>query len=191
MRYPKLILGSKSPRRIQLIRELGFEAEICSKEVDELYPEDLDHRDVPAFLAQLKSEAMSDAIRKDEILVTADTVVLCDGRILGKPINEEAAIAMLSMLSGKMHHVITGVCLRNMEKVRVFSVTTKVYFSPLDEEMIRYYVARYKPLDKAGSYGIQEWIGYVGIEKIEGCFYNVMGLPLHQLYQELKHFQRS
>lgn len=182
----KLILGSKSPRRQALIKELGFPVEIRTKEVEEIYPEDLPSTDVPEYLAKLKAAPLKDSLSDGEILVTSDTIVLLDGQVVGKPANEEAAKDMLRKLSGSTHTVITGVCLTSQNTEDTFSSQTKVFFGELSEEEINHYVETFKPLDKAGSYGIQEWIGYIGVSKIEGCYYNVMGLPLHDLYRKLK-----
>lgn len=182
----KLVLGSKSPRRQALIKELGFPVEIRTKEVEEIYPEDLPSTEVPEYLSKLKAAPLKDSLAKDEILVTSDTIVLLDGNVIGKPIDEDAAKQMIRNLSGKTHTVITGVCLTNKDKQHTFSSHTKVFFSELTEDEINHYVDTFKPLDKAGSYGIQEWIGYIGVSKIEGCYYNVMGLPLHDLYRNLR-----
>lgn len=182
----KIILGSKSPRRQQLIHELGFEVEVRIKEVDEIYPDDLEIFKVPEFLAKLKSEPLTPSLQPGELLVTSDTVVLFDYKILGKPKDEEDAFQMIRKLSENKHTVISGVCLTTKEKQISFSTETDVFFSELTDEEICYYIERFKPFDKAGSYGIQEWIGYIGIDHIHGCYYNVMGLPLHDLYQTIK-----
>jgi septum formation protein len=182
----KLILGSKSPRRQALIKELGFPVEIRTKEVEEIYPDDLPSTEVPEYLAKLKAGPLIDSLSDDEILVTSDTIVLLDGKVVGKPKDESDAKKMIAKLSGSTHTVITGVCLTSQNEQHTFSSHTKVFFSELSQEEINHYVETYKPLDKAGSYGIQEWIGYIGVSKIEGCYYNVMGLPLHDLYRELK-----
>lgn len=184
-----LLLASKSPRRQELIKMLDIPFEIVSVgDVEERYPESLDSEEVPAYLSRLKADAYFDRLGKDDILVTADTIVLLDGEILGKPRDEEDAKRMLGRLSDRKHRVITGVTLASREKSKTFSVASDVYFSELSSEQIDYYVERYRPLDKAGAYGIQEWIGAVGIRKIDGSFYNVMGLPVHQLYRELLGF---
>ena len=182
----KLVLGSKSPRRQALISELGFPVEIRTKEVEEIYPEDLPASEVPEFLAKLKASPLIESLKDDEILVTSDTIVVLDGKVIGKPVDSDAAKGMISQLSGNTHTVITGVCLTTKDKQHNFSSKTKVFFSELSTEEINHYVDTFKPLDKAGSYGIQEWIGYIGVSKIEGCYYNVMGLPLHDLYKNLK-----
>lgn len=182
----KLVLGSKSPRRQTLIQELGFPVEIRIKEVEEIYPDDLPSHQVPEFLAKLKASPLKNTLSDEEILVTSDTIVLLDGEVVGKPADSDAAKEMLSRLSGNTHTVISGVCLTSNKKQHSFSSHTKVFFDTLSSEEINHYVDTFQPMDKAGSYGIQEWIGYIGVSKIEGCYYNVMGLPLHDLYRELK-----
>ena len=151
-------------------------------------PADLPADEVAAFLSRLKSEAYPEPLGGKDILITADTVVIADGRILGKPAGRETALDMLRSLSGRSHSVITGVTLRNGSRSRTFDSRTKVFFKQLSDEEIDYYVDRYRPYDKAGAYGIQEWIGYVAIERIEGSFYNVMGLPVQKLLTELEIF---
>lgn len=182
----KLVLGSKSPRRQALIQELGFPVEIRTKEVEEIYPDDLPAHEVPEYLSKLKAEPLRNSLAEDELLVTSDTIVLFDGRVVGKPSDTNAAKEMLSKLSGNTHTVITGVSLTSNEKQVTFSSKTTVFFDELSSEEINHYVDTFQPLDKAGSYGIQEWIGYIGVKKIEGCYYNVMGLPLHDLYKNVK-----
>ncbi|MEJ6775993.1 MAG: Maf family nucleotide pyrophosphatase [Crocinitomicaceae bacterium] len=182
----KIVLASKSPRRQYLIKELGFNFEIRTKEVAEIYPSELNPYKVPEFLAALKSGPIAPTLANNEVLLTSDTIVLLEGNILGKPNNEQEAIEMIKALSGKSHEVITGVQLKSLDKTISFSSITKVFFSDLTEDDISFYVKNYKPMDKAGSYGIQEWIGYIGVSKIEGCYYNVMGLPIHDVYKSLK-----
>lgn len=182
----QLILGSKSPRRQALIQELGFPVEIRTKEVEEIYPESLVPTDVPEYLAKLKAAPLVDQLLEHEVLVTSDTIVILNNEVLGKPKDANDAKEMLSRLSGNTHTVITGVCLTSNEKQLSFSSHTKVFFSELSSEEIDHYIEKHQPFDKAGSYGIQEWIGYIGVSKIEGCYYNVMGLPLHDLYASLK-----
>lgn len=182
----KIVLASKSPRRQELIKELGFDFEIRTKEVDEIYPSELDPYKVPEFLAALKSTPIVPTLVQNEVLLTSDTIVLSEGRILGKPNSEQEAFEMIQSLSGKVHEVITGVQLKSLAKTISFSSITQVYFTELTADEISYYVQKYKPMDKAGAYGIQEWIGYIGVSKIEGCYYNVMGLPIHDVYQRLK-----
>lgn len=183
----KILLASNSPRRRELLAALSDDVTIApSREVDESYPATLTPDEVAPYLSALKSEAYKDLAESDTILVTADTVVICDGRILGKPADRDEAIAMLTLLSGRSHHVVTGVTLRRGDKSVTFAESTEVVFSQLNPADIEHYVDRYRPYDKAGAYGIQEWIGYVGIESIRGDYYNVMGLPLNRLYQALK-----
>lgn len=186
-RCMKILLASNSPRRRELLSALSDNVTIApSREVDETYPATLAPDEVAPYLSAVKSEAYKDLAVDDTILVTADTVVICDGRILGKPADRDEAIAMLTLLSGRSHHVVTGVTLRKGDAVVTFAETTEVVFSRLEPDEIDRYVERYRPYDKAGAYGIQEWIGYVGIESIHGDYYNVMGLPLHRLYHALK-----
>ena len=182
----KLILASKSPRRQSLIQEMGFPFEVRIKEVEEIYPPNLKSEEVPIFLAELKSKPLVENLTQNEILITSDTVVVNEGKILGKPKDKTEAFEMLQSLSGKSHKVITGVCLRSIDKTISFAETTIVYFSELTESEINYYIDNYKPFDKAGAYGIQEWIGAIAINKIEGCYYNVMGLPVHKVYRTLQ-----
>ena len=182
----KLVLGSKSPRRQSLILELGFPVEMRVKEVEEIYPGSLPPREVPEFLAELKSQPLVDTLQDNEILVTSDTIVLLDNEVIGKPESPEDAKRMLKRLSNHSHDVITGVCLTSKKKKHCFSSTTKVHFSEITPEEIEHYVNTFSPMDKAGSYAIQEWIGYIGVSGINGCYYNVMGLPLHDLYHALK-----
>ena len=185
----KVLLASGSPRRQNLIKGLDIPYEIVQPpDIEENYPAELDLFDVPSFLARKKAENYSEHLKPGTILITADTVVLCGNKILNKPENYDDAFKMLSDLSGNRHTVITGVCLKSQIKEHVFSVTTEVFFSELSDDEIIYYLDKYQPFDKAGAYGIQEWIGYIGIDRIEGSFFNVMGLPLHRLYAEIKFF---
>ena len=184
-----IILASKSPRRQELLRGMGVEFEILTKETPENYPADLPLDEVPKYLSLQKSLAFNDdELPADYLLITSDTVVICEGEILGKPKDREDASRMLQLLSGKTHHVVTGVTVRSAEKTVSFAVRSNVTFAQLDAEEIDYYIEHCKPYDKAGAYGIQEWIGYVGISGLEGSFYNVMGLPTRKLYQCLKTF---
>lgn len=183
-----IILASKSPRRHDLLRGLGLNFEIRTKDVDESFPKVLTREEIPEFLAKKKAIAFADDLGDRDILVTSDTVVCLDDKIFNKPENRDEAIAMLSELSGKRHEVITGVCLTSKTNQVIFHDTAKVFFGELDPDEIGEYVDEHKPYDKAGSYGIQEWIGYVGIEKIEGSFYTVMGFPTRKFYEELKKF---
>ncbi|MFI3289909.1 MAG: Maf family nucleotide pyrophosphatase [Rikenellaceae bacterium] len=184
----KLILASQSPRRRQLMSDCGLEFRAISIDVEELFPEDLPSEEVAEYLSALKSSGYSLPLNSNEILITADTVVLIGDKILGKPDGEDGSRKMLRELSGSEHLVITGVSLRSSSLTKSFSTTTRVKFAELTDEQIDYYIDRYKPYDKAGSYGIQEWIGYIGIEGIDGSFYNVMGLPIQRLYKELTLF---
>ena len=185
----KLLLASNSPRRRELLALLDIDYEILApRDVDETYPSDLPAEEVAPYLSALKSRSYADVPHDDEIVVTADTVVICDGMILGKPKDSQQAIEMLKRLSGKSHKVVTGVTLMSADKTVTFSETTRVTLDKLSEETIIQYVDRYRPFDKAGAYGIQEWIGCVGISGIEGCYYNVMGLPLHALSVGLRSF---
>lgn len=181
----KIILASKSPRRQYLLKELGLNFECRTKETDETFPEHLSKQEIPLFLANKKAEDFKNELKQGELLITADTIVWINGKVLNKPCDEKEATEMLKMLSGKMHEVYTGVCLTTITKSKSFFSLTKVFFKTLTEEEISYYVKNYKPFDKAGAYGAQEWIGYIGIEKIEGSYFNVMGLPLKELYEQL------
>jgi septum formation protein len=185
----RIILASQSPRRKQLLTDLGLTLTVFADiDCDESYPEELPSEEIPIYLAKKKALAYPQKIEHNEILITADTVVLIDGKILGKPINEADAFGMLKMLSGNKHRVITGVCLKDPYKMTSFSVVSEVYFKPLRDEEILYYISHYQPFDKAGAYGAQEWIGFMGIERIEGSYFNVMGLPVQQLYEKLEDF---
>jgi len=184
-----IILASKSPRRQELLRGMGVEFEILTKETPEDYPADLPLDEVPQYLSLQKSLAFTEEeLPADYLLITSDTVVICEDEILGKPKDSEDAARMLQLLSDKTHHVVTGVTVRSAQKTESFGVRSNVTFAELDEEEINYYIEHCKPYDKAGAYGIQEWIGYVGISGLEGSFYNVMGLPTRRLYQCLKSF---
>lgn len=184
-----LILASASPRRRQLMADAGLEFTLAPKfECDESYPTTLPAAEVASFLSALKSDAYPEPLSEGEILVTADTTVVVDERVLGKPADREEACEMLRAMSGRSHTVYTGVTLRSCEKKHTFAVATLVYFREMSDDEIAYYVDNYRPYDKAGAYGIQEWIGYVAIERIEGSFYNVMGLPVQRLYTELISF---
>lgn len=185
----RLILASQSPRRRQLLSDAGLEFTLADRfECDETFPQDMPAEDVAEYLSRLKSDAYPAPLAEGDILLTADTVVIANNRVLGKPSDRAEAIEMISLLSGCDHEVITGCTLRTATRQRSFSVRSKVHFRALDREEIEYYVDCYRPFDKAGAYGIQEWIGYVGIEGIEGSFYNVMGLPVQRLYSILKEF---
>ena len=183
-----IILASKSPRRQQLLKDIGVDFEIRLKEVDEVYPSELKGKEVALFLSELKAKAFRNDLQTNEILLTSDTIVCLGEKILGKPKDKQHAIEMLGELSGKKHEVITAVTLTSTTKQHSFAVSTEVYFKPLTIEEITYYIDNYQPYDKAGSYGIQEWIGYIGIEKIVGSYFNVLGLPVKEVYEELIKF---
>ena len=185
----KLILASASPRRQQLMKDAGFAFEVRLRDVEEKYPREMDLEKVPEYLSKVKAEAFREELKEDEVLITADTVVCIHDRILGKPADREEAISMLQELSGNRHQVVTGVSVTTRTEQLSFSSRTDVFFKHLSNEEIIFYVDTYKPFDKAGAYGIQEWIGYIGIERIEGSFYNVMGLPIQKLYETLRKLQ--
>ena len=183
----RLILASASPRRRELLADCNLDFVLAETfECEECYPADLEAEKVAEYLSQLKSNAYPHALDERDILLTADTVVILGDKILGKPHSAEEAHEMIASLSGATHKVITGVTLRTAERTISFSAESMVSFRELDSEEIDYYVEKYRPMDKAGAYGIQEWIGYIGIEGIEGSFYNVMGLPVQRLYTILK-----
>ena len=186
----KLILASNSPRRKELLAGLGVPFEVrVLQDIDEHYPENLPVNEVARYIAKEKADAYRRIVTADELIITADTVVIVGDEILGKPMDEADAVRMLRLLSGRTHQVTTGVCLLTAEKERCFDVTTDVTFKTLTDEEIHYYVNRYRPFDKAGAYGIQEWIGYIGVTGLNGSYYNVMGLPVQRIYQELtKHY---
>lgn len=188
----RLILASNSPRRKELLAglDLEFETRVIPG-IDETYPSDLPVGQIPLYISQKKSEAYRRGMADGELIITADTIVACDGQILGKPADRDDAVRMLEMLAGKRHQVITGVTFATKSSTRSFSVSTDVWFSKLTDAEISYYVDRYRPFDKAGAYGIQEWIGYVGVERIEGSYFNVVGLPVQRLYRELLQFVSS
>ena len=185
----RLILASQSPRRRELMTGCCLPYELADRyPCEEVYPADLVAEEVPAYLSQLKSKAYPRPLSDHEILLTADTVVIGQGRVLGKPKDREEAYRMIRSLAGRSHHVVTGVTLRNSVRMHTFSTLSEVWFRPLSDEEIYHYIDTYRPYDKAGAYGIQEWIGYTAIERIEGSFYNVMGLPIQKVYTELNNF---
>ena len=185
----KILLASASPRRRELLSQIYPDFEIApSIEVDEVYPSSMAAVDVAPHLSLLKANAYKSLITDNQLIITADTVVINNNVVLGKPSSKSEAIEMLELLSGKRHNVITGVTITTASRQTTFSVNTEVEFSTLELKEISWYVDKYMPLDKAGAYGIQEWIGCIGVKKINGSFYNVMGLPLHKLYNELKTF---
>lgn len=184
-----VILGSGSPRRKELLSGLDIQFEVIKiPDIDESYPDKIEPEKVPEYIAKQKASAYADRIAEDTLLITADTVVWTFREILGKPQNREEAIEMLHRLSDKVHEVITGVCITTCAKQVSFSVSAAVAFDKLTEEEIVYYIDKYKPYDKAGAYGIQEWIGYIGVEAINGSFFTVMGLPVQRLYKMLQQF---
>lgn len=182
--FPSIILASKSPRRQELLKLMDVDFRIVLKEVDESYPEHLSPEEIAVYIAAKKAEAFDEEIG-DEIVLTADTIVTIDGLILGKPETPEHAVEMLKMLSGRMHKVVTGVCLLHKGQYNKFFDVSEVFFRKFADAEIESYVAKYKPMDKAGSYGIQEWIGLTGIIRINGSYTNVVGLPTEKLYQQL------
>ena len=184
-----LILASQSPRRQYLLKELGLNFEIMTTNVPEAYPENLKHEQIAIYLAEQKADSF-DTSRLDAkaLIIAADTIVLIEDEILGKPGNYKEAVRMLTKLSGKKHEVITAVCLKTKSKTKTFSSVSSVYFKELSMEEIDYYIENFQPFDKAGGYGIQEWIGYIGISKIEGSYFNIMGLPVKEFYEELIKF---
>jgi MAF protein len=185
----KILLASNSPRRRELLEGIDINYNVVTiPDIDESYPSELKGEQIPEYIARKKAEAYATMLDDNTLIITADTVVILDGVIYGKPKDETDAINMLEALSGKTHKVITGVCLRSREKEVLFSSISSVTFAKLTLDEIKYYVSLYKPFDKAGSYGIQEWIGYVAVERIEGSYFNIMGLPIQKLYTELKKF---
>lgn len=184
-----IILASKSPRRQELLKGIGLLFSVMTKDVDESFSSEMSVYDVAPFLSYKKAKAFEESeLPENYMVITADTVVIVGDTILGKPKDFDEACNMLRLISGKKHSVVTGVTVHTKEKTKTFSVTSKVSFEVLDEDEINYYVNMYKPFDKAGSYGIQEWIGYVGVNSVEGSYFNVMGLPTQKLYQILKRF---
>ncbi|HEV7232048.1 MAG TPA: Maf-like protein [Bacteroidia bacterium] len=184
----RLILASKSPRRQYLLKELGLDFEIRTKETEESFPETLKAEEIPVFLCRKKAKAFHSELKPRELLITADTVVWIENQVLNKPENHADAVRMLRLLSGKMHQVFTGVCLSTLEKEVTFFAETKVFFKNLTDAEIEHYILTCKPFDKAGAYGAQDWIGLVGISRIEGTYFNVMGLPMYELYNQLLKF---
>jgi septum formation protein len=185
----KIILGSQSPRRQYLLKELGLKFDVKLKQMsEEVYPDNLQKEEIPLYLAEQKAEAFDNEVDEKTIVITADTIVWKDGEVLQKPENEKDAHKTLKKLSDSSHQVYTGVCIRTKDRKHSFFSRTDVYFKSLSDKEIKYYVEKYEPFDKAGAYGIQEWLGYIGVEKIEGSFFNVMGLPVQKLYVEFKEF---
>lgn len=182
----KVILASNSPRRKELLAGLGVDYEVRTlPDVDESYPDTLQGADIPLYIAKEKADAYRNILQPGELMITADTIVWLDGRVLGKPKDREDALCMLWDMSGRTHEVFTGVCITTTEWQRSFAAQTEVRFAELSEEEITYYVDKFQPMDKAGAYGVQEWIGFIGVENISGSYYNIMGLPVQRLYKEL------
>ena len=179
-----VILASGSPRRQQFFRDLDIDFSIQLKEIEEIYPENLKGVAITDYLSNLKSDAFS-TLNDNDLLITSDTIVWLEGKALGKPEDAKEAFTMLRAMSGKKHEVITSVCIRSNSFQKIISDITIVTFKELSDDEIHYYIKNYKPFDKAGAYGIQEWIGFIGIDKIEGSYFNVVGLPVHKLYKEL------
>lgn len=184
----RIILASRSPRRQQLLAELGIKFEVAVREYDESYPENLSGDEIARHVAHEKAMLFKDELTDNEIVITADTIVWCNNKVLGKPTDYEDALRILKEISGRTHEVITGVSIFSLLKENLFSVSTKVTFEELSDEEISYYVKKYKPFDKAGAYGIQEWIGIAACSNIEGSYFNVVGLPVQRLFFELKKF---
>ena len=184
----RIILASRSPRRQQLLRDLGLKFDVVIKDYTETFPESLGGEEIAKYVAHEKAVSFKNEISENEIVITADTIVWCNNKVLGKPLNSEDAIHILKEISGNTHEVITGVCLFSSFKEKTFSVSTKVTFDTLSGEEMNFYVDKYKPYDKAGAYGIQEWIGIAACSNIEGSYFNVVGLPVQRLYKELQSF---
>ncbi|MDR1984855.1 MAG: Maf family nucleotide pyrophosphatase [Prevotellaceae bacterium] len=184
-----IILASQSPRRVELMHGLGLNfTQVKLSDVDESYPDDLHKNEIPVHVAQKKSDSYTKKFNDNDILITVDTIVWCNGEMFGKPKDKNDAFRMLKAISNNTHEVLTGVCLRSATKTREFVVTSTVHFKSLTTDEIDFYIDNYQPYDKAGAYGIQEWIGFIGLTKIEGSYFNVMGLPTQNLYQELENF---
>jgi len=181
-------LASKSPRRQQLLQTLEIDLEVWSLDVDESFPKELCRAEIPLHLAKIKADAFLPRMGARDLVITADTIVWIDNRVLNKPADADEALEMLRLLNGNTHDVFTAVCLRTTEREELLWDCTRVHFAHLSEEELRHYIEHYKPYDKAGSYGAQDWIGLVGIDRLEGSYFNVMGLPVHKLYSALKTF---
>jgi len=180
-----IILASQSPRRQQLLKDMGFNFKVIVTDADEIYPEEMAIIDIPVYLAEVKANAVTNFLHENTLIIAADTIVTIGNKVLGKPKDAADAFDILRQISGRKHQVITGVCLKTVLKQKSFFAESNVYFRHLSDEELDYYIVNYKPFDKAGAYGVQEWIGYVGIERIEGSYFNVMGLPTQMLYKEL------
>jgi len=186
----QIILASQSPRRLELLKGLNVTFDVDVVDVEESYPQELVGVDIPMFLAEKKADAYAQKMTENTLLITADTIVWHEGRVFGKPTDKADATRMLNELSGKTHQVITGVCISTLQKRKIFHVISEVRFARLLPKEIEYYLQNYHPYDKAGAYGVQEWIGYIGVEHIEGSYFNVMGLPVQRLYTELKRWKK-
>jgi len=191
LQHKNIILASGSPRRQQFFKEMDLNFSIQLKDVEEIYPNHLKAEEITNFLAELKANAFENELNENDILVTSDTIVWLNEKALGKPKDYDDAFKMLQQLANQTHEVITSVCLKSVEKIEIFHCTTKVTFAALSDENIRYYLDNYKPFDKAGSYGIQDWIGLIGISKIEGSYTNVVGLPTEMLFQKLMNYAKT
>jgi len=185
-----IVLASQSPRRHELLRGLNIPFDVEEIDVEESYPIQLVGVDIPMYLAEKKADAYTDKMQENTLLITADTIVWHEGTVFGKPTDKEDATRMLKALSGKTHQVITGVCISTLMKRKIFHVISEVRFARLNPDEIEYYLLNFQPYDKAGAYGVQEWIGYIGVEYIEGSYFNVMGLPVQRLYTELKRWKK-
>jgi septum formation protein len=184
----RIKLASKSPRRQQLLQGLGLTFDVWSKEVDETYPDHLQQEEIPLYLASKKADAFREELQDGDVLITADTIVWIDGQVLNKPEDRDDAIRMIGLLNGNAHDVFTGVSIVSLEKTELLCDRTRVHFARLTSEEIEHYIDNHSPFDKAGSYGAQDWIGLVAIDRLEGSYFNVMGLPVHKVYQALKSF---
>jgi len=184
-----IILASGSPRRQELFKGLGIEFKIQIKPIEEVYSLNLKQEEITNYLAELKAKAFDNELNENDLVITSDTIVWINDKALEKPKNELHAASMLQELSGNSHKVITSICLKSKHRQKIFFDVTTVYFKELTDEEITFYVEKYKPFDKAGAYGIQEWIGFIGVTKLEGSYFNVMGLPVHKLYEELMKFE--
>jgi septum formation protein len=184
----KIILASRSPRRQQLLRKLGLKFDVIIRDYEEIYPEGLIGEEIARFVAYEKAASFKNELSDDEIVIAADTIVWCNNKVMGKPVDHQDAIRILKEISGNTHEVITGVSIRSQSKEFTFSDSTNVSFEALTDEEISYYINKYKPYDKAGAYGIQEWIGIIACNHIDGSYFNVVGLPVQRLYKELQNF---
>ncbi len=191
LKSKNLILASGSPRRQELLKSLGVPFEIRIKEIDEVYPKHLKKSEISDYLAQLKSNAFVEELNPKDLLITSDTIVWYHNMALGKPKSKDDAFQMLQKLSGKTHEVITSVCIKSLQKEDIFNCITKVTIKELSSEEIQFYIDNYNPMDKAGAYGIQDWIGQIGVTKIEGSYFNVMGFPINKIYSQLFKFSKE